>query len=239
MEDSSLLLLLLLLRRLRSRQIFVSFRFQLCLMCCGSTTDQLRRGCTTRNGFRLDKSGVVPYKVGDESFNRTFMLVDGIYPKYSRFIGTVKQPITQRERSFSAWQESARKDIKRAFGILQNRWQAIEHVIHTQDPNRIPHMIAACVILHNMRVSERIMGDVHTTYDPIFGLDLDPEHPEVRHTVKAGKDVECIMGISHFDKNTVQALMERKVEMLALDDSTEWRRLHQALQHLKGDKRAH
>jgi Plant transposon protein len=136
-----------------------------------------------------DASGIVPYKIGDESIkNRAFMLVDGIYPKYCRFIGTVKQPITERERKFSAWQESARKDIERAFGILQNRWQAIEHAIHTHNPDRIPHsMVASCLILHNMCVSERIMGDIHATVRPDIRVGFGFGRPRAETHGQGGK----------------------------------------------------
>jgi hypothetical protein len=50
-----------------------------------------------------------------------FLLVDGIYPKFSRFVKTVKEPVTHQQRVFASWQESARKDIERAFGVLQGK----------------------------------------------------------------------------------------------------------------------
>jgi hypothetical protein len=54
--------------------------------------------------------------------------------------------------------------------------------------------------------------------------------------VKEGKDVECVTGIQNFDQHIVKLLMDRKEETLAMDDFTEWKRLHTALQRLKEGK---
>ena len=50
-------------------------------------------------------SGTVPYHVLEEEFKRLYVLVDGIYPRYSRFVRSFKEPLTQKEKYFSAWQE--------------------------------------------------------------------------------------------------------------------------------------
>ena len=70
--------------------------------------------------FREDLSGVVPYKIGDDEFEKMFILVDAIYPSYSRFMIGVKQPISKQEVWFIAWQESARKYVERAFGMMKS-----------------------------------------------------------------------------------------------------------------------
>jgi hypothetical protein len=69
----------------------------------------------------LEKNGgVVPYNITGQEFNALFLLVDGIYPKYSRFVKGIKDPVTTQEQcSYTGWQEAARKDIERAFGVLQ------------------------------------------------------------------------------------------------------------------------
>jgi hypothetical protein len=52
-------------------------------------------------------------------------LVDGIYPRYNRFVKSQKNPITTAQQSFASWQEAAvRKDtIERAFGVFKGQWQ--------------------------------------------------------------------------------------------------------------------
>jgi hypothetical protein len=71
-------------------------------------------------------SGVVTFRIGDEEFNLLFLLVDGIYPHYSRFARGVKELITEKEKKYNGWPEACRKDIERAFGVLKSAWQCLE-----------------------------------------------------------------------------------------------------------------
>jgi Plant transposon protein len=47
---------------------------------------------------------VVPYIIDGQQFTKIFCLVDGIYPKYSRFVRGFKEPITAKEVRFAGWQ---------------------------------------------------------------------------------------------------------------------------------------
>jgi len=53
---------------------------------------------------------VVPFKIEEEEFSKLFILVDGIYPKYCRFVKGIKEPITPEQSRYTAWQEACRKD---------------------------------------------------------------------------------------------------------------------------------
>jgi hypothetical protein len=45
------------------------------------------------------EAAVVPFMIKEEQFNKVFVLVDGIYPSYSRFVRGIKVPATREERS--------------------------------------------------------------------------------------------------------------------------------------------
>jgi hypothetical protein len=78
-----------------------------------------------------------------------------------------EQPVTNEESTFTSWQEGARKDVERAFGVLQGMWKAVPTPIHTLEPYYLAAMVSCCLILHNMvGVSDRVMGDVKAKYDP-------------------------------------------------------------------------
>jgi hypothetical protein len=114
-----------------------------------------------------NRAGVVPYNISGEEFDALFLLVDGIYPKYSRFVKGIKDPITEQECGYTGWQEAARKDIERAFGVLQCRWQFMRKPIELMDLGLITQRVKTCLILHNMGVSDRVMnGDVTAAYNP-------------------------------------------------------------------------
>ena len=63
--------------------------------------------------------------VGDCQSNKLFYLVDGIYPQLSQFVKTVLVPVNNQEKKFSGWQETARKDVERALGVLQSKWHLL------------------------------------------------------------------------------------------------------------------
>ena len=117
--------------------------------------------------FAEVESPVVPYRIGQEEFHKCLVLVDGIYPNFSRFVKGIKEPVSIQEKRFTEWQESARKDIERAFGVLQAMWQWTARPIHQHNLKDITARLACCMILHNMCVSDRVMdGDVNARYDP-------------------------------------------------------------------------
>jgi len=58
---------------------------------------------------------VVPFKIVDQTFDKMFILVDGIYPSYSRFAKGMKEPLFNNEKNYTAWQEGACKYIEQAF----------------------------------------------------------------------------------------------------------------------------
>ena len=208
--------------------------------------------------FLERESEVVPFTIAGEEFHKTFVLCDGIYPPYSRFVKGFKHPVDDVESKYTEWQESARKDIERAFGVLQSKFQWICRPIHLFHTNDIANRVATCMILHNMCVSDRVMdGDVHATYDPMnhqldeeevieFPSDLVEEQDKglsarqlakkKAKEAKEAKDAEDKaknIGLDQFAIDVKNAWV-RKREWKQLTDILEHARLHTALMNLKG-----
>jgi hypothetical protein len=40
--------------------------------------------------------------IKEEQFNKVFVLVDGIYPSYSRFVRGIKVPATREEKKYTS-----------------------------------------------------------------------------------------------------------------------------------------
>ena len=96
-------------------------------------------------------------------------------------------PMIDTDQRFTAWQESARKDIERAFGVLQCRFKAMASPIHLMDCHYIYSQAAVCLMMHNMCVQERVMGNCTDRYDPSVESD-----PEVVATVLRQQTVETV-----------------------------------------------
>jgi Plant transposon protein len=91
-----------------------------------------------------------------QSFEQLWILVDGIYPPIARFVKTVAHPVGTVAKLFSQWQESARKDVERAFGVLTRKFQILAGPIEYWDLEDIKHIISGCILMHNMMVEVRI-----------------------------------------------------------------------------------
>jgi Plant transposon protein len=59
------------------------------------------------------------FAINGQRFFRLFYLADGIYPNCSRFCKSLSEAIGPNKKAYASWQEGARKDIERAFGVLQ------------------------------------------------------------------------------------------------------------------------
>jgi hypothetical protein len=189
------------------------------------------------------RSGVIPFSIGQETFERTYFLTDGIYPKYSRFVrGLKEEPTFDDEIKFTAWQASARKDIERAFGVLQSKFKVVSYPIHALDTKGICATVATCIVLHNMAVSDRVMGDVNLRYDPSIDH-LPPERPVSSGILPEGRNPTeaqtrrcqrvCATGLASFDSRLAATVAERD-EWKVLKDGNEWSRLQCAMVKLKG-----
>jgi hypothetical protein len=202
----------------------------------------------------VEKSAnVVPFHVDGDLFQRLFVLVDGIYPQYSRFVKGIHLPVTESEKSYTAWQEAARKDIERAFGVLQARFQVMARPFQSHSLHKISNIASACLIMHNMCVSDRIMdGNVYAVYDPACKIDEEEEQDafEDLMTLLAGDNSNndgnheqrreeqgsaARIGLANTDNEfVVQHILARQTNWQELNDRQEHARLHSALLRLKG-----
>jgi Plant transposon protein len=199
--------------------------------------------CLVDGSFKAleEAAGIVPFDVGGENFNALFALVDGIYPRYSRFVKGIPMPVTAEEIAFSAWQESCRKDIERAFGVLQCRFQVMARPFHAMSLVKMSNTVSACLIMHNMAVSDRVMeGNVHAVYDPCANVFNDGLCEDVQDIAEnnaefgAGNNenqlAHAAIGIANAGNEfIVQNMIARQENWRDLSDTDEHGRLHAAL----------
>jgi hypothetical protein len=58
------------------------------------------------------------------------------------------------KQHFTKCQEGARKDVERAFGVLQARWDIIKNPVRHWDLGVITNIMMACIIMHNMIIED-------------------------------------------------------------------------------------
>ncbi|GKB04457.1 ALP1-like protein isoform X1 [Tanacetum coccineum] len=97
-----------------------------------------------------DTAPECPFVVNGHTYRKYYYLADGIYPAWSTFVKTF--PVARDEKSlkFKRVEEAARKDIERAFGVLQSRWGIIRQPARPYQINTLKRIMYCCIMLHNM-----------------------------------------------------------------------------------------
>ncbi|XP_021728264.1 uncharacterized protein LOC110695315 [Chenopodium quinoa] len=96
----------------------------------------------------------VNFTVNGHEYNMAYYLADGIYPKWATFVQGITTPQLQKDKLFADHQAAARKDIERAFGVLQARFAIIRKPSLAYDEDILRDIMKACIIMHNMIVED-------------------------------------------------------------------------------------
>ena len=66
------------------------------------------------------------YVIQGKEYNMGYYLSNSIYPKWSTLMQTIHYLRSPKKQYFAKKQESCRKDVERAFGVLQSRFAIIQ-----------------------------------------------------------------------------------------------------------------
>jgi hypothetical protein len=62
---------------------------------------------------------LVEFEANGHKYNYGYFLADGIYPRWQTFVKPISHPRGKKQTQFHGAQAAARKDVERAFEILQ------------------------------------------------------------------------------------------------------------------------
>ncbi|CAH9124355.1 unnamed protein product [Cuscuta epithymum] len=114
------------------------------VLACSPVFDVVVNGCAPQ----------VSYMVNNNIYDQCYYLADGIYPTCATFVKTISNPDTPKKQLFAAKQEAYRKDVERAFGILQTRWAIVRGPGRMYKTQTLRDIMLTCIILHNMIVED-------------------------------------------------------------------------------------
>ncbi|KAI3448386.1 hypothetical protein Pfo_005051 [Paulownia fortunei] len=89
-----------------------------------------------------------------KKINMGYYLVDGIYPKWSTFVQIIHDPRgLKKKKYFAMKQEACKKDVERAFEVLQSQFAIVAILMSFWRKKCYLHdIMTACIIMHNMIV---------------------------------------------------------------------------------------
>ena len=67
------------------------------------------------------------FEVNGVTYKHIYYLVDGIYPQLATFVKSFTCATDTKKSKFKSVQESAGKDVERAFGVLKQRWSILRN----------------------------------------------------------------------------------------------------------------
>ncbi|GJU24663.1 ALP1-like protein [Tanacetum coccineum] len=104
------------------------------------------------NDLKTGRALKIPFVANGVTYPSGYYLVDGIYPELAPLVKTIPEPADDDHKRilYKQKQESARKDVERAFGVLKKKWAILANPARALRKDRIVSMMYTCIILHNM-----------------------------------------------------------------------------------------
>ena len=181
--------------------------------------------------FNLDVD--FPFQIDGQTFQRLWCLVDGIYPPIGRFVKTIPVAVGKVMQLFVKWQESARKDSERAFGILVRKFQLLARPIEYWNIEDVKNQMYGCVIMHNMMVEERIVRQERDDGNMYALSSLEEE--SIQETERGEVDLEShvvkSLGLHPDEKYLAQYVDNLKKRWTDLYSAEDHSKLQQAVMH--------
>jgi hypothetical protein len=107
----------------------------------------------------------VSYKINGNDYSMGYYLADGIYLSWVTFVKTIPESRGNKKKYFAKAQETCRKDVEHAFGVLQSRFAIVRGSARLWDENSLGNIMMACIIMYNMIVEDESEENNDFNYD--------------------------------------------------------------------------
>ena len=160
--------------------------------------------------------GVAPgmtFFANDTEYRYGYYLGDGIYPEWATLVKAFSYPTDDKRKWFKKRQESARKDIERAFGVIKKRWKVIRNPSRFDSKEKMGDVMYTCIILHNMIIEDKglaICTNYHHVPRPI------PTNT-VEEKLANRRDVRCRETSNNLRQDLVEHLWSHRPPRHPLD----------------------
>ena len=131
----------------------------------------------------------VNVEINEHHYNKGHYLADDIYFQWSILVKTIPNPVEEKRKRFAQEQESARKDVERAFGVLQSRWGIVRYHARTWSAKKLWEVMTACMIMHKMIVHDERPERIYDQGFQFQGENIVPKHGGATTLI-----IKCVIG---------------------------------------------
>ncbi|XP_074264959.1 uncharacterized protein LOC141587380 [Silene latifolia] len=125
------------------------------------------------------------------------------------FIPAIRLPLSQEDELFTKRQESVRKDVERAFGVLQARFAIIQRPTRVLNEGFLWEIMLTCIILHNMIVEDE--RDTYQNYQDITEFE-EESIQGLGETSSRGATRSFTVQPGRYNNLSLQQYMQRRTE---------------------------
>ncbi|XP_072149543.1 uncharacterized protein [Setaria viridis] len=118
-------------------------------------------------GFPAEGQAPKVNTINNNEYTMGYYLADGIYPSWATIVKSIPDPQGNKKKYFATAQEACRKDVERAFGVLQSRFAIVRGPARFWDEDTIGQIMRACVIMHNMILEDERDEEDDLNYDGV------------------------------------------------------------------------
>jgi hypothetical protein len=133
----------------------------------------------------------VTFEANGRTYNYGYYLADEIYLRWSTFVKLVAKPEGKKELVFHNAQAATRKDVERAFGILQSQFAIVRGPSRFWDQKILWYIMTACVIMHNMIIENERGKNLDYNFYQLMGIRVNPMRKEewIRRFMKVYSEI--------------------------------------------------
>ena len=95
------------------------------------------------------------YSLNRHDYSVGYYLADGIYPPWATLVKTISRPKGNKNIHFAQCQEAARKDVERAFIVLQKHFALVRGPAEYWSSKVLWRIMTCCIILHKMIIEDK------------------------------------------------------------------------------------
>ena len=111
----------------------------------------------------------VEFVANGHTYNYGYYLADGIYQRWQTFVKPFSKPQGKKNLDFHNAQSAVRKDMERAFEILQAQFVIVRGPTRIWDQKILWYIMNACVIMHNMIMENERGQDLNYSQYALLG----------------------------------------------------------------------